>query len=162
MHDDSSLQRRAAEAGLGHVQPDGQLWAAITTAEQAVLYANAQNLVGRWNNIITAAGSGEEQLAWMRASGVFADDIALTFVMHDGPIRGFTLFELTYDPARYGREAPFDPVRYPRAIQFIQGALADGRLRPVIHRVFPFERIVEAHRYVESGAQTGKVVVSVP
>jgi NADPH2:quinone reductase len=40
-------------------------------------------------------------------------------------------------------------------------AFTDGRIAPVVDRVFPFERLPEAKAYVESGAQIGKVVVSV-
>ena len=49
----------------------------IANMEQALLYLNAQNLVSRWNNIIISAKTGTEQLATMRASGVFAENIHL-------------------------------------------------------------------------------------
>ncbi|MEZ5541041.1 MAG: NAD(P)-dependent alcohol dehydrogenase [Pseudomonadota bacterium] len=40
------------------------------------------------------------------------------------------------------------------------GALADaGAYRPVIDRLYPLERIVEAHRYVEQGHKQGNVIV---
>jgi NADPH:quinone reductase-like Zn-dependent oxidoreductase len=45
--------------------------------------------------------------------------------------------------------------------QFISEGLASGTLRPIIARTFPFEEIVAAHRYLESGSQFGKVVVTV-
>lgn len=54
-------------------------YAAITTPDQALLYMNAQNLVDAWNNIIIQAKTGDEQLKLMRESGVFADDVKLTF-----------------------------------------------------------------------------------
>ncbi|HKA46149.1 MAG TPA: zinc-binding dehydrogenase [Burkholderiales bacterium] len=41
----------------------------------------------------------------------------------------------------------------------VMPALADGRIVPVVDRVFPFDRLPEAKAYVESGAQIGKVVV---
>lgn len=54
-------------------------YAAITTPDQVLLYMNAQNLVDAWNNIIIQAKTGDEQLKLMRESGVFADDVKLTF-----------------------------------------------------------------------------------
>ncbi len=42
----------------------------------------------------------------------------------------------------------------------VMPAIADGRIVPVIDRVFPFDRLPEAKAYVESGTQIGKVVVT--
>jgi NADPH:quinone reductase-like Zn-dependent oxidoreductase len=39
--------------------------------------------------------------------------------------------------------------------------LAEGRLKPVIAKTFPLGEIVEAHRYLESNQQIGKIVVTV-
>jgi NADPH:quinone reductase-like Zn-dependent oxidoreductase len=39
--------------------------------------------------------------------------------------------------------------------------LASDALRPTITTVFPFDEIVEAHRYLDSGAQIGNTVVTV-
>ena len=38
---------------------------------------------------------------------------------------------------------------------------ADGTLRPVIDRVFPWEQVAEAHRYMESNRNIGKIVLKV-
>ena len=65
-------------------------------------------------------------------------------------IRGYVLMEITSDPKRL---AP--------AKEFINAGLADGRLKPIIARTFPLDQIVEAHRYLESNQQFGKVVVTV-
>lgn len=45
--------------------------------------------------------------------------------------------------------------------RFVEGAVASGRLRPIIAKTFPLEKIVEATRYLESNQQLGKVVVTV-
>jgi NADPH2:quinone reductase len=40
------------------------------------------------------------------------------------------------------------------------GAFGTGALKPVLDRTFPFERIAEAHAYMLSDAQIGKIVVT--
>jgi NADPH:quinone reductase-like Zn-dependent oxidoreductase len=64
-------------------------------------------------------------------------------------IRGYVLFEFTTDPAR------LQPAK-----EFINQGLAKGQLKPVIAKTFPLERIVEAHRFLESNQQIGKIVVT--
>lgn len=65
-------------------------------------------------------------------------------------LRGYLVHEIIRDTARL--EA---------AKTFIVEGLRTGALRPVIARVFAFDEIVEAHRYLESNAQFGKIVVTV-
>ena len=65
-------------------------------------------------------------------------------------IRGYTLFEISADPQRLER-----------AKQFIVKGLTDGKLKPVVAKIFPLDQIVEAHRYMESNQQIGKIVVTV-
>lgn len=42
---------------------------------------------------------------------------------------------------------------------YLRGLLGNGRLQPYIDRSYPFEQIVEAHRYAETGHKRGNVVV---
>ena len=53
-----------------------------------------------------------------------------------------------------------NPERFARAKNLILRGLADGHLRPVISKTFPFAQIAEAHRYLESNQQLGKIVVT--
>jgi len=51
--------------------------------------------------------------------------------------------------------------RFERARKFIEAGVAEGTLRPIIARTFPLDQIVEAHRYLESNVQVGKVVLTI-
>ena len=64
-------------------------------------------------------------------------------------IRGYVLMEITNDPARLAKGK-----------EFVNAGLDGGRLKPIIAREFPLDQIVEAHRYLESNQQFGKVVVT--
>ena len=44
--------------------------------------------------------------------------------------------------------------------KYIYDRLADGTFKPKIARTFPFDRSVEAYRYLESNEQIGKVVIT--
>jgi NADPH:quinone reductase-like Zn-dependent oxidoreductase len=54
-----------------------------------------------------------------------------------------------------------DPERQKAAVEYIRQGLASGKLKPVIDKTFAFDDIVEAHRYLETNAQFGKIVVTV-
>ncbi len=87
--------------------------------------------------------------------GALSNDLALSgsilpLVRAAATITGYSIFT-------YNREDAL----LARAKAFIAAAIADGRLRPVIDRVFPFTEAVEAYAYLASGAQRGKIVVRV-
>jgi NADPH:quinone reductase-like Zn-dependent oxidoreductase len=61
------------------------------------------------------------------------------------------LIEITGNPERLGK-----------AKRFIVDGLASGKLKPVIAKTFSgLDQIVEAHRYMESNRQVGKIVVTI-
>jgi NADPH:quinone reductase-like Zn-dependent oxidoreductase len=51
------------------------------------------------------------------------------------------------------------PERFARAKALVLRGLAEGKLTPVIARTFALKEIVEAHRYLESNQQVGKIIV---
>lgn len=65
-------------------------------------------------------------------------------------IQGYTLFQIVSDPDL--RE---------RAKQYISQRIEAGAFKPRIDKTFPLSQIVEAHRYMESNQQIGKIVVTV-
>jgi NADPH:quinone reductase-like Zn-dependent oxidoreductase len=50
-----------------------------------------------------------------------------------------------------------NPARQKAAVDFV----LNGTLKPIVDRVFPFDKIVEAHRYLEASSQIGKIVVTI-
>lgn len=65
-------------------------------------------------------------------------------------IRGFNLFGVTTDAQRQKAAAAF-----------IFGGIASGKLKPILDKVFRFDDIVAAHRYLETNQQFGKIIVEV-
>lgn len=55
-----------------------------------------------------------------------------------------------------------NPQAVERALAHINQLTRDGLLQPPIDRVFEFEQVVEAHRYMESGQKRGRVALRVP
>ncbi len=65
-------------------------------------------------------------------------------------IRGYTLFEIAKNPSMLERGK-----------KYIYSGLESGALKPIIDRTFSLSDIVEAHRYMASNKQKGKIVVTV-
>lgn len=66
-------------------------------------------------------------------------------------MRGYLVFEVIHDEKRFAA-----------ARAYIGDALRARTLVPTIARTFDFDEMVAAHRYMESGEQFGKIVVTVP
>lgn len=65
-------------------------------------------------------------------------------------IQGYTLFEITQDKDRLEN-----------AKEFLMALFDEKKLMPVIDKVFAFNHIQQAHEYMETNQQMGKIVVSV-
>jgi NADPH:quinone reductase-like Zn-dependent oxidoreductase len=136
-----------------------------------VIATEEEDLVARVNQITSGkgarivfdpvAGKGLEALAAATAnSGILFEYGALAPEPTPYPlfaalskhltIKGYTLFEVLADPAAF-----------PHAKQYVFAHLAAGNFKPRIDKTFPLAQIVDAHRYMESNAQIGKIVVTV-
>jgi NADPH:quinone reductase-like Zn-dependent oxidoreductase len=134
-----------------------------------VIVTDEEDLVGRVNEITSGKGARivfdpiggallESLAAATAPSGIIFEYGALaseptpyplfTALAKGLTIRAYTLFELTRDPV------------FPKAKQYILDHLASGAFKPLINKTFPFAEIVEAHRYMESNAQVGKIVIT--
>ncbi|MFN4173898.1 MAG: zinc-dependent alcohol dehydrogenase family protein [Parachlamydiaceae bacterium] len=65
-------------------------------------------------------------------------------------MRGYVLFDVIANPEKYEK-----------AKKLIIEGLSSGKLKPIIAKTFKFDEMREAHRYLESNQQFGKIVVTV-
>ncbi|SEC96412.1 zinc-dependent alcohol dehydrogenase family protein [Bradyrhizobium erythrophlei] len=142
------------ESGAAHV---------IATEEQDVVAEVARLTGGKGANAVFDAVGGPtfEKLTEAAAIGGMlivygrlspeATQLPIAQILwKDLTVRGFGL------PTTIARDDKLAALK-----QFMGEGLASGALRPIIARTFPFDEIVAAHRYIETGSQFGKVVVTV-
>jgi NADPH:quinone reductase-like Zn-dependent oxidoreductase len=73
---------------------------------------------------------------------------------------GLNLLLLMITPLLGGRRVFFSfPKGLAAELTFIKGLIEKGSFRPVIDRMYPLEKIVEAYRYVASGQKLGNVII---
>lgn len=149
----SAKKQGILEAGAAHV---------IATEEED-LVARVQEITGGIGARVVfdpVSGPMVEQSAQAMAAG----GILLEYGLLSGEPTPFPLFQaLTRSLSMRGyiyAEIVADPARLAAAKAFILDGLSSGALKPLISKVFPFEQMVEAHRYLESNAQMGKIVVT--
>lgn len=65
-------------------------------------------------------------------------------------IRGYSLFSIVRSLERAERSK-----------RWVYDRLENGKLKPIIARTFTLDQIVDAHRFMESNEQVGKIVVTV-
>jgi NADPH:quinone reductase-like Zn-dependent oxidoreductase len=101
--------------------------------------------------LAVAAQPGGIIFAYGALSGLPTPFPLLTILPKGISVRGYTLMEITR-------------VREKLAIakKYVYDRLADGRFHPKIAKTFPFAQTVDAYKYLESNAQIGKIVITVP
>lgn len=143
------------EAGASHV---------IVTGEEDVTQRILDLTGGRGAEFVfdAVAGPGVIDLAKAIAPG----GTLLEYGAMSGettPYPGFVLGMPALNMRTYTLpETASDPERLRRAVAFVASGLRTGAFTATVDRTFTLDEIVEAHRYIESGAQVGKTVVTVP
>jgi NADPH:quinone reductase-like Zn-dependent oxidoreductase len=136
----------------------------VIVTEEEDLVERVQEITGGKGARVTfdpIAGKGLEALASAAApGGIIFEYGALAAEATPYPlfaclskqltIKGYVLFEIVGDP-----------VTFSKAKQYVFDHLVSGRFKPRVDRTFPLKDIVAAHRYMESNAQIGKIVVTV-
>ena len=142
------------EAGADHV---------IVTDEEDLVERGMSLTAGKGVRVVfdPVAGPLLEQLAAVTSQGGIIFEYG-ALAPHPTPfplfpalakgltVRGYTLFEIVKnsDMLKRGKE-------------YIYRGLESGSLKPIIDRTFPLTDIGEAHRYMASNQQKGKIVVTV-
>ncbi len=134
----------------------------IVTEEEDLVARVNQITGGRGARIVfdPIAGKGLETLAAAAANGgIIFEYGALALEPTPFPlflalgklltIRGYTLRELISNPEAF-----------PKAKKYVFDHITAGDFKPRIDKTFPFNQIVEAHRYLEANQQIGKIVVT--
>ncbi|SDU99431.1 NADPH:quinone reductase [Microlunatus sagamiharensis] len=75
----------------------------------------------------------------------------LALLQHRLTLRGYDVVEVVGDDTRLAR-----------AVAFINHGITTGALRPTVDRTFALSAIADAYTYLESNAQVGKVVITMP
>jgi NADPH:quinone reductase-like Zn-dependent oxidoreductase len=101
-------------------------------------------------DLARAVAAGGTLLLWGAQSGLPTPYPGFELGMPALNVRTFTVHEITRDPDRLRRAAAY-----------VASGLRDGAFRAVVDRLFPLTEITAAHRYLDSGARFGKVVVTV-
>ena len=142
------------DAGADHV---------IVTNEEDLAETVMAITVGKGANLIFDAVGGPllEMLADAAAPGALIVEYGalspaptifplFSSLKKDLTVRGYTMFEIVKDAERLARGK-----------QYTYEGLDSGALKPLIDRTFTLNAIVDAHRYMESNQQKGKIVVTV-
>jgi NADPH:quinone reductase-like Zn-dependent oxidoreductase len=143
----------------------------LTLGADHVIVTDEEDLVARVNEITAGkgvrvifdpvAGKGLETLANAASFGAtiivygslggLGTPFPLFAALTKGlEIRGYTLFEICSNPENFSK-----------AKKYVYDHLAAGKFNPRIDKTFPFAQIADAHRYMESNQQIGKIVVTV-
>jgi NADPH:quinone reductase-like Zn-dependent oxidoreductase len=150
----SKKKKTLAEVGAKHV---------IATEEEDFVARVNEITGGKGARVIfdPIGGKGIELLAQAAAlGGTIFEYGALApeptpFPLFNALLKGLTVRGYTL------REVFADPKLKAKAENYVFDHVEAGDFKPRIDRVFPLAQIVEAHRYMESNEQIGKIVVTV-
>jgi NADPH:quinone reductase-like Zn-dependent oxidoreductase len=101
---------------------------------------------------VSSVAAGERRSLWRAARTLFGMPVfrPLSLMNHNRAVLGLNLGHLWGEAGQLRG-----------AMDLLLQDLAVGRLRPVVAKTFPLERAADAHRYLQSRSNIGKVVLTV-
>ena len=121
-----------------------------------------QRVTGGVNGVLELIGTGTllDSLQAIAAHGIvcFTGMLGNAWVLHD--FEPMAAIPSTVKLTQFSSES-VTAANSSEALQQIVDGVAAGRYRLSLDRVFPFDKIVEAHRYMEENRAKGKLVVLV-
>jgi NADPH:quinone reductase-like Zn-dependent oxidoreductase len=104
----------------------------------------------KFNNLLSSVAENGKVFVYGALSHEPANFPAFDVLMKTPTIRGYSSIEVV---GNYEVLVA--------AVTFINKGITDGKLKPIIDKVFNLNEIVEAHKYLESNQQFGKIVVNI-
>ena len=150
----SEKKQQLLDAGAAHV---------IATSE-IDLVEEVMRITGGQGAQVAFDPVGGETLAKLIAALSFQGIVYLYGALADEPTTLPVLAMIAKMPIIKGQNiwlTSGDETRRKAAIAYVTEGLESGALKPVIDRIFRFDEIVDAHRYLEQNGQFGKIVVTV-
>ncbi|MEU1784600.1 zinc-dependent alcohol dehydrogenase family protein [Streptomyces sparsogenes] len=166
------IARRVGAVPLATTRTGAKKDALLEAGAAGVIVTDEENLVDR---VLDLTGGRGAEFVFDAVAGPGVVDLAKV-VAPDGtlflygalsgettPYPGFELGMPALNMRTYTvtRELTARPERLRRAEAFVSSGLRTGAFRPVVDRTFALDEITEAHRYMQAGAQVGKIVVTV-
>ena len=149
----SEKKQQLLDAGAAHV---------IATTE-VDLVDEVMRITGGQGARVAFDPVGGETLAKLIAALSFQGTVYLYGALAEEPTTLPVLAMIAKMPIIKGQNiwlTSGDETRRKGAIAYVTKGLETGALKPVIDRIFSFDEIVEAHRYLEQNGQFGKIVVT--
>ena len=174
----------SSSAGLGGLQIAKNAGATVIAATRTSAKADFVRAAGADHVIVTeeedlksrvkAITSGQGfTIAYDPVGGAFIGDLVAAaqpcgLIVNYGNLRtepiDSPILPMLAKRLRFKFHSLYDTVRLPErrtaCFAYVHDQVAGGALTPIIDRTFPLERIVDAHRYMESNVQKGKIVVT--
>ncbi|HEV2272606.1 MAG TPA: zinc-dependent alcohol dehydrogenase family protein [Acidobacteriaceae bacterium] len=166
------LTKLAGATAIACTRTSGKKQALLDFGADAVIVSQEENLPEAVTKITSGRGAN---LIFDPVGGKFVETLAQAaareaLILEYGSLSGeptpfplLAAFQKAFNMSAYTlMEVKAQPELYKTGVEYVYEHLKSGKLKPVIdHKSFSLGQIADAHRYMESNQQFGKIVVTV-